>query len=314
MSAYPTNNAYAAGTANPAAQVKSHIPGTVEHDVTHPHSTGLTGTGHTGTGLTGNHHTTTGTTTANPVGQVKSHIPGTTEHNLTHPNTGLTGTHHTTGTGLTGTHHNNTGLTGTHHTTTGATANPVGQVKSHIPGTTEHDITHNNHLAATGGLNGSGFATTGAHAHNTGLTGNNHHNTGLTGNNHHNTGLTGNTHHNTTANPVGQAKSHIPGTTEHNITHPNTTHHTTTATHGGLAGSAHNSAHVGSAHNSNSSLNHPEKASGMHATTQKVVGSLQETIGKVTKNPATIAKGQEKKLDGMAEAEQARINKDLKHH
>ena len=89
--------------------VKSAIPGTKEHQATHPQGTGMTGshysqhtttTGpHTGTlhtatnpvtGETTTHSTQTGAKVDQMWKDTKQAIPGTKEHKATHPTTGYT--------------------------------------------------------------------------------------------------------------------------------------------------------------------------------------------------------------------------------
>ncbi|KND02669.1 uncharacterized protein SPPG_01754 [Spizellomyces punctatus DAOM BR117] len=115
---------------------------------------------------------------------------------------------------------------------------------------------------------------------------------------HHNPNLV-NT--NSTAYPTQTTTATgIPSTTHH--------HHTTPTT----------AYQPGMKTNNVTATNHPtapnSHPSRVHAAVENAVGSMQSSIGRMTNNPNTIIKGEEKKVAARAEADMAKLRHAKKQH
>lgn len=248
------------------------------------HGTHLPSSGHNQT-TTGHNQYDNNTHSSNPL--------SSNTHSSTHPTT-TTGVSH----GTTGTTHGSTGLTGSSHNshaTHGHKAEDGGVVDAINPakGPGAHLPNSGNNTHSNTGAHTTGSHTTGTHGA-PGLTGVSH-GSNVTGTNagavnpiggHHTTGATTGTH-----NPLDS--THHNTTTS--ATHPSST--TTTGSHNPIGGTSHTGAHNNTtgAHGAHSNAH---SGTGINSSQTKVPvgdkikGTVEALVGKVTSNPAKVAEGE----------------------
>ncbi|TPX60644.1 hypothetical protein SpCBS45565_g07455 [Spizellomyces sp. 'palustris'] len=116
---------------------------------------------------------------------------------------------------------------------------------------------------------------------------------------HHNPNLV-NT--NSTAYPTqATTATGIPSTTHHHHTTPTTAHQPGMRTNNVTA----------TGHPTTATTSHPSR---VHAAVENAVGSMQSSIGRMTNNPNTVIKGEEKKVAARAEADMAKLRHAKKQH